>query len=125
MAQHGKTLWSEKGASESRASHRDRLLNWDGRGGGVPSSPSPERGETSLFGEAAGRQMVGLQRWALGGVYNFSDCSGPMLGRSPSLALLLPSLCPDFFAAAAKDHRELELQPCQYPCGLSAVISPL
>lgn len=67
MAQHGKTLWSEKGASESRASHRDRLLNWDGRGGGVPSSPSPERGETSLFGEAAGRQMVGLRRWALGG----------------------------------------------------------
>lgn len=46
-------------------------------------------------------------------------------GEEPLPRLAPSSLCPDFFAAATKDHRQLELQPQWYSCGLSGAVPPL
>lgn len=119
-----------KGASSaSRGSHcGGRLPNRDRQaGGGVLSSPLREHRETSLFGRQPGSRWLGCDAELSGGVsflWLFWTLI-PMLERSPSFDLLPSSLCPDFFAAAIKDRRQLELQPCWYSCGLSATIPSL
>lgn len=96
---------------------RDEHQQWQTAGLGWPgggwSAQLPFPGATSLFWEGAGRQMAELQHWALWGCIISPTVldADTHVGGSPSLDLLVPSLCPDFFAAAAKDHRQLEPKP--------------
>lgn len=95
-----------------------------GRQGEDLSSPLVWSTENLPVREAADGQAAALscQGWIISLAVLGADTRG---GEQPLPQLAPSSLCPDFFAAATKDHRQLELQPQWYSCGLSEAGPPL